>query len=70
MESNETTTQHSTATQQPLSAECETTTQSILTADLFRKACQIINNADELDLPTMREQDIDYLILINKLPEK
>lgn len=68
MESNETTTQHSTATQQPLSAERETTTQSTLTADLFRKACQIINNADELDLPTMREQDIDYLILINKLP--
>lgn len=66
MESNETTTQHSTATQQPLSAECENPTQ--LTADLFRKACQIINNADELDLPTMREQDIDYLILINKLP--
>lgn len=68
MESNETTTQHSTATQQPLSAECENPTQSTLTADLFRKACQIINNADELDLPTMREQDIDYLILINKLP--
>lgn len=68
MENNETTTQHSTTTQQPLSAEYETTTQSTLTADLFREACRIINNADELSLPTMREQDIDYLILINKLP--
>lgn len=68
MESNETTTQHSTATQQPLSAERETTTQSTLTADLFREACRIINNADELDLLPIREQDIDYLILINKLP--